>query len=176
MAIIPLPPRDLIQRLLRYDPETGDLVWLPRSGEMFASSHRHAVWTTKHCDKVAGTIRRNVKKPAYRFIRISDAQYQAHRLVWLHVRGEPVPDMIDHQDRDPLNNRIGNLRAATRSQNRANSSPTTKLRLKGVYALGRRFRAQAGKLYLGTFDTIEEAAAAYKAKAEELHGEFAKTS
>ena len=121
---------------------------------MFATKHRHAVWTTKHCGKVAGGIRRPVKGPAYRFIRIGAAQYQAHRLVWLHVHGESVPDMIDHQDRDPLNNRLKNLRAATRAQNRANSRPSTKLGVKGVYARGHRFYAMAGKTYLGTFTTI----------------------
>jgi hypothetical protein len=83
--------------------------------------------------------------------------------------------MIDHRDRDPLNNRIENLRAATRSQNRANSRPNNKLGVKGVHARGSRFYVMAGKLYLGTFDSIEEAAAAYKAKAEELHGAFART-
>lgn len=175
MALKPLPPRELLHQLLRYDADTGDLIWLPRPREMFTSKHRHAVWTTKHCDKIAGTIRRNAKNPAYRFIRIGDAQYQAHRLVWLHVSGEPAPEMIDHRDRDPLNNRIGNLRAATRGQNRANSRPSTKLGIKGVYARRSRFYAMIGKVYLGTFGTIEEAAAAYKAKAEEIHGEFTRT-
>ena len=174
MAIKTLPSRALLHQLLRYDAETGDLIWLPRSVEIFATKHRHAVWTTKHCGKVAGCIRRPVKGPAYRFIRIGAAQYQAHRLVWLYVHGGPVPDLIDHQDRDPLNNRLKNLRAATRAQNRANSRPSTKLGIKGVYARGRRFYAMAGKTYLGTFTTIEEAAAAYEAAAVKLHGEFAR--
>jgi hypothetical protein len=175
MAIKTLPSRALLHQLLRYDAETGDLIWLPRSVEMFATKHRHAVWTTKHCGKVAGYIRRPVKGPAYRFIRIGAAQYQTHRLVWLHVHGGPVPDLIDHQDRDPLNNRLRNLRAATYAQNRANSRPSTKLGVKGVYARGRRFCAMAGKIYLGTFTTIDEAAAAYKTAADSLFGEFSRS-
>lgn len=175
MAPKTLPPRALIHQLLRYDQATGDLIWLPRPVEMFANKVRHAQWTTKNCGKVAGYIRRQVRGPAYRFIRIGDVQYQAHRLVWLYVCGQPLPDMIDHRDRDSLNNRFDNLRAATYAQNRANSRPSTRLWVKGVYARHRRFVARAGKIHLGTFDTIEEAAAAYKAKADELHGDFVHT-
>lgn len=42
-----------------------------------------------------------------------------HRIIWYLEKGN-WPDMIDHIDRDPLNNLIENLRECTASQNHAN--------------------------------------------------------
>jgi len=94
----------------------------------------------------------------------------------LHSRGQ-----VDHRDRDGLNNRRGNLRGATHSQQQANSrkregctSP-----FKGVTwdAARGKWRAQIkvfgkGRI-IGRFATEEEAAMAYDSAALEQFGEFA---
>ena len=180
MRVSPLPPRELVQRLLRYDPDTGNLIWLPRPLGLFASEHAHAMWTTKFCGKVAGCRKSPYRKTksGYVDIRIARKICKAHRLVWLHVRGEPVPDIIDHIDCDGLNNRIENLRATTNSLNRVNARirVDNKLGIKGVYLMPHgRFTAIAGGKYLGTFKTADEAAAAYRDRAEELYGDFVRT-
>jgi hypothetical protein len=109
--------------------------------------------------------------------------YRAHRLAWLYVYGEALGEFeeIDHINGDRQDNRIGNLRRATKSQNMANMRGHSKLGLpKGVsiQAKSRRFMAciMVGrrKKYLGTFDTATEAHAAYRAAAQEHHGEFAR--
>ena len=47
-------------------------------------------------------------------------KYLVHRLIWaLHY--DEVPDLIDHVDRDKLNNKIENLRASSKSDNNVNS-------------------------------------------------------
>jgi hypothetical protein len=81
-----------------------------------------------------------------------------------------------------LNCRRSNLRRATRQQNIWNTEPARKQgtsRYKGVFFCGRtgRFRARIvhnrQRIYLGYFDSEEDAARAYNTKAAELFGEFA---
>lgn len=87
---------------------------------------------------------------------------------------------VDHRSRDTLDNRRSNLRLATPSQNKANGLPyrNNHSGFKGVYPQGSgRWQAQVryhGILhYCGSYDTREEAARAYDARARELFGAFA---
>jgi hypothetical protein len=87
---------------------------------------------------------------------------------------------VDHINGDGLDNRRGNLRPATRSENQRNSrlrSDNTS-GYKGVSLCGKRWQASIrlhGTLYnVGSFDNPYEAALAYDTKARELHGEFAR--
>jgi hypothetical protein len=60
----------------------------------------------------------------YKWVRcpISGRQKGLHRIIWEMHRG-PIPDgmVIDHIDRDPLNNELANLRLASRSENSCNA-------------------------------------------------------
>lgn len=72
----------------------------------------------------------------------------------------------------------GPLREATRSQNSARHRAKNKLGARGIWlSKSDRYVAQIrlmGKLrYLGSFDTVGEAKAAYEKAAKELFGEFA---
>ncbi len=181
MATKVLPARSLVRQLLRYDAKTGNLVWLPRPRELCASNGAFLDWNNRYPGKVAGYARPSTKGDKYLHIGIQGDIYKAHRLVWLYVHGEPVPEMIDHIDHDRLNNRIENLRSATMSQNRANSFVRSDnvLGLKGVTPTKQgRFVAlicrNQKSFYLGTYDTAEAASEAYKAAAANLYGEFAR--
>ena len=98
------------------------------------------------------------------------------------MTGEWPSTKIDHRDGDPLNNRWANLRCATDAENSQNRKVMrdNALGIKGVrrHRYG-RFAAQitVGKkqLYLGLFDTAEEAHAAYCKASAEFHGEFGRT-
>ena len=95
------------------------------------------------------------------------------------MTGEDPGEMeVDHKDRDRQNNRWDNLRLATVSQNRMNCGIKSRSGLpkgvkfnKGRY--GARIVVDKVDHWLGTFDTPEEACQAYKAAANDLHGEFA---
>jgi hypothetical protein len=90
---------------------------------------------------------------------------------------------VDHIDGDGLNNLRENLRVATASQNAKNRRA---LRfgvsgLKGVvWHVGtQKWQAQIGvngrTVYLGLFDSAENAAAAYAAASIRMHGVFGRT-
>jgi hypothetical protein len=106
--------------------------------------------------------------------------HMLHRVVWEFHNG-PIPagGQIDHIDRDPLNNRIENLRLCTQSQNQINSKvpANNTTGYKGVLKTPNgKFQARLGyngkKLYLGLFSTAEEAAECVRLKSLELYGEF----
>ncbi len=161
-----LPTQKRLLELLEYDPETGIWTWKVRRGRMRAGS-------------VAGHLR---AKDGYIFISIDGANHLAHSLAYIYMTGT-LPDFdLDHRDLVRSNNRWGNLRESTRSQNKQNQRvrSDSATGFKGVTPNGRRFgaRIQVGenRLYLGSFSTPEEAHAAYLAAAKVHFGEFARAA
>lgn len=107
--------------------------------------------------------------------------FTVHRLVFLMHHGY-LPDFVDHINGVRDDNRIENLRPATRSDNNRNRGPnkTSKSGVKGVSPSTRtnkpwvvHIRVDGTDKHVGYFNTIEEAAAAYQQAAEQLHGDFA---
>lgn len=93
-------------------------------------------------------------------------------------------ECVDHIDNDPLNNRRENLRLATYSNNCKNAGIQAKKKEQGI-PKGARFHKRDkrwnssivvnGKMvWLGSFDTMEQAHAAYKRAAKKYHKKFAR--
>ena len=86
-----------LKKLLSYNTDTGEFRWrVTRRGAARAGS-------------VAGCVRHD----GYVRIAIDGKRYLAHRLAWLYVHGELVPE-LDHANGVRSDNRLDNLRPATR--------------------------------------------------------------
>lgn len=109
-------------------------------------------------------------------------RYVPAGVVILHrvIAGAEDGDIVDHINGNRLDNRRENLRICTQAENLRNRKVhrNNRLGVKGVYLQEGRFRAQiradGKKVCLGYFSTAEEAARAYAAAAQRLHGEFAR--
>jgi rRNA processing protein Gar1 len=79
-----------------------------------------------------------------------------------------IVDCIDHKDGNKLNNKIDNLREVTRQQNQHNR-PTAK----GYIKIKEKFKSQIKinnkTIYLGMFNTEEEARKAYLEAKQKYH-------
>lgn len=171
---VPGRPRvtaDSVRRLFNYDPSTGVVTWKSAPG----------AFQLRYIGRVAGTI----NKKGYRTVTIGSRVYQLHRVIWLYVHGVWPKATIDHANCDPLDNRLCNLREATRSQNQANRRlvRAAKSGFRGVFYYASRespkkWRAQiqsaGGPKLIGYFVTGEEASAAYRAAVQSQFGEFAR--
>jgi len=158
-------PLDGLEKVLRYEPDTGRFFWLvdrPRK--------------TKAGDE-AGSLVNGYIKIGYKYKR-----YQAHRIAWfLHTGQDPHPMEVDHVNNDKTDNRFSNLRLATRAENLRNRLKKENLtsKYKGVYwcKKQKKWRAQITTnkkvIKLGSFADEFEAHMAYREAAVKYHGEFA---
>ncbi len=120
---------------------------------------------------------------AQRAMRVSKVVWRPTRLHWEVVGYK----WVDHRDGDGLNNQKYNLRRCTGSQNIRNSIKKVGTSLfKGVswdigngkwaaniHAGDPNAKGYAKKMFLGRFDSEEEAARAYDRMARQYFGEFA---
>jgi hypothetical protein len=165
-----------------YDAETGNLIWKIRPADSFACKMAFKTWTKRFANKPCGNKRpRYDGKPAGIYVKKNAKLHLAHRIIWeMHFGLIPKGFLIDHKDCNPLNNKLNNLRLATRSQNNMNRRPdkdgTTGM--KGVSRSSHAFVAYIGvnnkRIHLGSFPTKGLAAVARAKAAIRYHGKFAR--
>jgi|DEB0MinimDraft_6_1074348.scaffolds.fasta_scaffold40712_3 hypothetical protein len=117
----------------------------------------------------------------YIVVSINNKQYLAHRVIW-KMHGFSLGETIDHINGNRTDNRIENLRLATKAQNVRNSGlrRDNKSGVKGVSyrKASKSWRGQVcfeGKCYsAGSFRSKDECAEAVRLLREALHGQFAK--
>lgn len=123
---------------------------------------------------VVGTL----QKTGYLAVNLERKPQLVHRLIFLMHHGY-LPPCTDHIDGNRLNNKIENLRPATRTENNRNIGvqKNNKLGVKGVTAHQGGFRARIcvdrKTIELGSYKKINEAKNAYDNAARLHHGEFA---
>lgn len=174
-----MPTPNQLRELLHYDPASGMLYWKPRGLEMFTSYAAYASWNKRWSGKMAFT---SDDGSGYRQGRIFGKAYRAHRVAWAITYGAWPDNEIDHINGIRSDNRLVNLRMATRAENQRNT-PLSKRNSSGFRGVdwhertGKwRARITAGgpSIYLGLFGTAEEAHAAYLDAAKKLHREFSR--
>lgn len=164
-----------IRRAISYDPNTGEMTWNQKVG-IGKEAKR---WNARYAGKRALGCRSNT---GHLTGTINKKHFKAHRVAWAIVHGYWPDFEIDHINGNPSDNRICNLREATRTQN-AQNVPKRKgglSKYRGVSRDRNKWRAlihaNGVPTYLGSFDTEEKAAIAYDLVAPIMHGEFARTN
>ncbi|HEJ7990233.1 TPA: HNH endonuclease [Serratia liquefaciens] len=149
---------------LNYNKDTGLFTWMkPRKRVM--------VGNYAGCQNIAGYITICIDKKIYR----------AHRLAWFFVNGEWPAGEIDHINGIKTDNRISNLREATRAENQRNQlAPKTNTSgIKGVSWDKKRKRWLAQcmvdkKLFnIGRFEEQDDAEKAVRIFRTKYHKDFA---
>lgn len=163
--------QEVLCKLLNYNPKTGLFIWKSRNRNWFKSDHEFGRWNTRYANKPALTT----KIDGYPMGHILIKPYKAHRVAFCMTYGY-WPQYVDHINGQRDDNRIVNLQEASKVQNGRNQKKSS-INTSGVtgvhwWEAGRVWRAQIGvngrKLYLGAFETKEEAIAARKS-AEKLY-------
>lgn len=151
---------DRLREVLNYDAKTGVFTWRIKTSRKV----------------IVGREAGSVKSKGYVYIRIDSKPYYAHRLAWCYVYGDWPDEEIDHINGIRHDNRISNLRQASRKQNMENRvQPIGASGYRGVCWLeaNQKWRASIvhnkKNIYLGLFDTAEEASAMYKDAAAFFH-------
>lgn len=154
--------QEQLHELFHYDENTGHLirkVKIPRA--------RNAN---------VGDIAGYATQEGYSGIKVAGKKYQAHRLIWFYVYGE-WPEEIDHINGNKSDNRLSNLRNCGRLVNARNlHSVRGKSKYMGVHPVKNRnkwracIRAGGNPIWLGEYDTEEEARDAYLVAKAKYHG------
>lgn len=163
-----LPSQEILNELLRYNPDTGSLI-SNRTGKIMGNVHKN------------GYIRIGLTIDGVAY------EFRASRIIWKIVHGKDPEKYIDHINGDTSDNRLCNLREADESENNFNSKKRSSNRYKGVF----KQKSKKGKEYTTWsyeirirgiryracgFLTEEEA---YDARCDfglQLHGEFFRSS
>ena len=128
-----------IQKGYKYNEETGEVIG------------------------VRGVILKNKKKD-YLCIKLTYKNkfydLRSHQFAW-YVKYNEVPPIIDHINRDKLDNRIVNLRSITSQENSFNTNAKGYSYNKKDKKYIAQIRLGGKSIYLGSFNTPEEATDAY---------------
>lgn len=151
--------QERVRTLFDYDSKNGILLRKFKSGKLKPGGHKPT------------------HSRGYSRILVDRKLYFTHRVIWLWHHGSWPEGEIDHIDRNLMNNRIDNLRDVSRSENKHNRGlqRNNSSGYLGVSWNKQREKYQAHikvnskKIFLGRFDTTEEAYLAYQLAKIKLH-------
>lgn len=151
-----------VRELFHYDPDAGIFTWRIKPAIRVAVGDR------------AGALNAH----GYRYIKFDGLQFKANRLAWLYVYGCWPSSFVDHINGDRSDDRITNLRDVSNQVNIQNERKARSSSASGIIGVTKhvrkgKWRADIGingkNMYLGLFDTAEEARQAYLAAKRKYH-------
>lgn len=154
-----------------YTPETGDMTWIPKSGE----DQETRRWNSRYANMPAGCVdERGYVRVVVRIDGMKRA-IRAHQLAWFITHGKLPQHEIDHINRVKSDNRISNLRDVPRAINQRNkglqqnssSGYVGVTRSRGRDKWEAYGRDAKRRVYLGLFDSPMQAAEIAKAFRQE---------
>jgi len=174
---------DRVRDLFDYNPEQGLLIWKERPLEDFKTEGAWKIWNTRYSGEVFGYTYNTNKIGKTPDIRRKGTintvkDYLHYRLVWIY-HNKKIPKMLDHIDRNSLNDSIENLRPTNYMYNNRNISIPSN-NTSGVIGIGfckknnkwkARLTIKGREIHLGLFTNIESAIKARK-EAEIKYGFF----
>jgi HNH endonuclease len=151
---------EIVRELLSYDSLTGILSWKKRR---------------KSCKPGAKAGSHHIQ--GYERISINYKRFLVHRICWLHFYGTWPTAEIDHINRNKKDNRIINLREATRSENDQNkvAQKNSKSGIRGVnwdksrQLWEARITLNGKTVFRGRFDRIDDAVNAITEARRKFH-------
>lgn len=161
--------KPLFDYMFRADYRRGKLFWKNTPPSKPFLLGKEAGYTRK--DR-CGTVRS--------WVTVFSKKYPRAKIIFCMKHGEFVKGILDHKNRNSLDDRPCNLRPATHAQNIWNQKPRKKTKNSlptGVRKMGDKFQARISHMmrlvHIGTFNTIAAAERAYKKKRKDLRGDFA---
>jgi hypothetical protein len=152
----------------------GNVAYIPLSKGL------KAIIDASDIEKVHGWNWHAVKSRSTVYARRTDCSVKPPKAIHLHrvIMSPYLDSEVDHINGDGLDNRKANLRVVTSNQNRLNKFMNKKNTsgYKGASKFRNKWKAQiqtSGKrIYLGLYNTAEEAHHAYCNAAKTMHGNF----
>ena len=162
---------DRVRELLKYEEETGFLLW---KKDIFCGRGKGRPVVKE--GQIAGSFNRK----GYLEVGIEGHVYYGHMLSFVINHGRWPESRLDHRDQNPSNNRIDNLREVSALENSQNSDkpfnvPNRTSKYRGVYwdkSTGfwkAKIIADKKIIYLGNFRSEEEASKVYVEAKSRLH-------
>lgn len=159
---------EILRECVLFDGDTGVMIWRKRPPRFFKAGCLPqevscAAWNARYAGKA---VLPRVDRHGYSVISFFNRPIFLHRAAWAIYYGEWPNGEIDHINGRRSDNRIGNLRVASRQENMRNR------RIRHDHPLGfgvyptktGRWRAQIGVCgkakYLGEWPTFEQAVSA----------------
>jgi hypothetical protein len=138
-------------------------------------------WKKNQGNVKSGSVAGNQRQDGYIDIGFKGRLIRAHRLIWLLHYGY-MPEFLDHVNGVRNDNRIENLRVATRTQNQMNLKKrvNNSSGCSGVYwnkqrnKWAARIQFNCKSKHIGLFSSIEDAIVARKIAEQKFFGEFAR--
>lgn len=164
MKVNELPSLDLLNYLFFLDKKTGIL------------TRKVKISGSKNVGDLVGSLH----KSGYLVLKINGVKYLLHRVVYKMFYEKEPPPILDHKDRNRLNNSPKNLREATYSQNNQNTKKnrrnTSGVRGVSWQEKSKKWRVKISKngkdFRIGLYESKEEAIKAAKNGYSILHAEF----